>query len=120
VLTVCLAAAIVVLYEALHGSISNRLIGVLLPLGSLGLIRVLVALKIIELPDGLSVVFIDRKPKYVEFVKAAACALGAAIWTVVVTGIVSNTYLGAALIVIPAIVLLIAMSIFVVRGLLLR
>jgi hypothetical protein len=82
VLTVCLVAASVVLYEVLRGLISNRLIGVLLPLGSLGLIRILVALKIIELPPGLSVAFVNRKPKYAEFVKAAACALGAAIWTV--------------------------------------
>jgi hypothetical protein len=57
--------------------------------------------------------------KYVEFGKAAACALAAMLWTVIGVRIVGETPLGAAVLFAPPVLLLIAMGIFVMRAVLL-
>jgi uncharacterized membrane protein YfcA len=119
ILTVCFAAATALLYGVLRGSAPTGILGFLIPIASLGMIRILVALKVLELPSGFSMAFINRKPNYVEFGKAAACALAAMLWTVIGIRIVSDTPLGAAVLAVPPVLLLIAMGIFVMRGLLL-
>ena len=119
VLTICFVAAVAVLYEILRGSLPTGMFGLLIPIASFGMIRVLVALKVIELPAGFSMGFINRKPKYAEFGKAAACAFAAMLWTVIGIRIVSDTPLGVAVLVTPPVLLLVAMGIFVIRALLL-
>jgi len=119
ILTICFVAAVALLYGILRGSPPTGFFGFLIPIASLGMIRILVALKVIELPSGFSMGLINRKPNYVEFGKAAACALAAMLWTVIGIRIVSDTPLGAAVLVVPPVLLLIAMGIFVTRALLL-
>src|SRR5271165_5493826 len=118
VLTICFVAAVMLLYETLRGPLP-RFVGLLIPIASLAMIRILVALKVIELPSGFSMGFINRRPKYVEFGKSAACALAAALWTVIGIRLVSDSPLGAAVLLVPPVLLLIAMGFFVVRALLL-
>ena len=119
ILIICVVAAAAVFYQSSRGSLPTGFVGLLIPIGSLGLIRVLVALRVIELPSGFSMGLINRKPKYLDFGKAAACALAAMLWTVIGVRLVRDTPLGAALLFAPPVLLLIAMGFFVIRALLL-
>jgi hypothetical protein len=112
--------AVTCVNAVLRGSAPTGFVGFLIPIVSLGMIRILGALKVLELPDGFSIAFVNRKPNYAEFGIAAACALAATLWTVIGIKSVSDTPLGAAVLVVPPVLLLIAMGIFVTRGLLCR
>jgi hypothetical protein len=110
-------AGAALVYEGLRTHFSNGFFGVLLPIASIGMVRLLVVLKVIELPPWFSMGFVNRAPKYAEFGKAAACMFAALLWTVIVVRVVSDTPLGAAILFLPPVLLLIAMGIFVLRGL---
>jgi hypothetical protein len=117
VLVICAIATSALIYEGFRTNFSNRVFGILLPIALIGLSRMLVAFKVVELPSWFSMGFVNRAPKYPEFGKAAACFIAGLLWALISVRLVTNTPLGAAIVGVPAVLLMIAMGIFVLRGL---
>ena len=116
-LTIYAIAGVALVYEGLRTHFSNRFFGILLPIASIGMLRILIALKVVELPPWFRMGFVNRAPQYAEFGKAAVCSLTAILWAVIGIKILSETALGAALLVVPIVLLAIAAGVFVMRGL---
>ncbi len=110
-------AGVALIYEGLRTRFSNGFFGLLLPIASIGMLRFLIVLKVIELPPWFRMGFVNQAPKYGEFTKAAACFVAALLWTVIAVRLVSDTPLGATILFAPPVLLLIAMGVFVMRAL---
>lgn len=117
ILVICAIAIGALIYGGFRTNFSNRAFGILLPITLIGLSRILVAFNVIELPTWFSMGFVNRAPKYSEFGKAAECFIASLMWTLISLRLVSNTPLGAAIVGVPAVLLMIAMGVFVLRGL---
>ena len=117
ILSVYTLIGIALVYEGFRTHFSDRFFGILLLIASVLMLRILIWFKVVKLPSGFAMGFINRSPKYAQLVKAAACFLAAAVWTVISVRVVSDTLVGVAIIFLPMVLLLIAMGIFVMRSL---
>jgi len=95
---------------------SHRFFNLFAPVAALILFRILMGFDVIKLPARLTVGLAKFIPS-VEFVRAAACFVAAMLWVVVGTRFVSDTPLGATILFVPPVLLVIAMGLFVGRGL---
>jgi hypothetical protein len=81
-------------------------------------LRILFLLKILEIPNGVTIPFVNRSPRGKEFIKAALCAAACFLWAMIGLRVLQNDSVGFFLLVTPILFLAVAAGFFVLRGLL--
>ena len=88
----------------------------LLTMAYLLLVVVLFATNIIELPKTATVSVVGAWMKLSDIVKGVSCVLGSIVWMVLVRGLVPETPIGLAVILVPFAGLLVIGAFFMIKG----